>query len=389
VKILASGDEHFDESSHRFEECVRIHMWMVDVAREHGVSLYICTGDVYERASTAAERKAVAEWLTAMADVCPVVVVKGNHDRRIDLEIMARLQTRHPITVVEDARVVYVAGAAVAAIAWPERGTLAAAFRGQSPAELDLTAQDMLRNVMRGLGQELDAFDGPRIGAGHLMIDGSVTSVGQPMVGHSMNVGLSDVALLNAPLVLAGHIHKAQSWNYGGCEIAYCGSPYRTTYGETEIKSVSLATYDGARLLAHEQIPTPCSQMFLGENEWGELENGTRGWLGPWEGLGGSAAETRGAEFRLRYRVSSDLRDEAAAAADYLQSELKALGAADVKLDPQVKPVGTARAPAVASARSISDKLRAYWKARGNEPPQTRADELISKARDLETADAI
>lgn len=385
MKVLASGDNHFDEHR-RFSECIKVHQFMVDTARAERVDLFLCAGDVYERASTPRERAAVADWLRAMASVCPVVITRGNHDRMLDIDLMAKLESEHPIIVETGAGVHYVGGAAVLAMAWPERATLAAACAEMSPAELDLTAQDLLRNVMRGLDAQVADFDGPRIGLGHFMVDGSVTSVGQPMVGHSMNVGLSDLALLGCPLVLMGHIHKPQAWTYGGCEILYTGSPYRTTFGEVEEKSVVLAEFHGPHLVDVRRIPTPCSPMFLAEDEWRAGPDGARDWLVGWGGLPDDPADLRGAEVRLRYRVPADRRDEARAAAEPVRAGLLERGAVHVKLDPQVIPTTKARAPEVAKARTIGDKLAALWAARGTTPDADRAKSLLNKVNKLDEA---
>jgi len=79
-----------------------------------------------EVASTPDERAAAAAWLVAMAEVCPVLLVRGNHDRRRDCALLARLTSKHPIIVEEGASVHHIGGAAIAAMAWPDRANLAA-----------------------------------------------------------------------------------------------------------------------------------------------------------------------------------------------------------------------------------------------------------------------
>ena len=59
MRLLASGDHHFREHS-RFAEAIRVHSWMVDVARERKPDVFLSGGDVYESASTPLEREAVA-----------------------------------------------------------------------------------------------------------------------------------------------------------------------------------------------------------------------------------------------------------------------------------------------------------------------------------------
>jgi DNA repair protein SbcD/Mre11 len=317
-----------------------------------------------------------------MANVCPVVIAKGNHDRKLDLDLMRRISARFPIIVEEGAGVHYVAGAAVGVMAWPERATLAAAYREFSQAELDQTAQDLLRNVLRGLGQQMAAHDGPRILAGHFMVEGSVTSVGQPLVGQSMNVGLADLALAGAPLVLMGHIHKPQEWQFGGCEILYTGSPYRTAYGEVEQKSIVLAEYDGPKLLGWRRIPTPCAPMILLEDEWGQVfdDSPKRGWM-----VGDALPDNIiDAEVRFRYSVAADMRDEASAAAEAIKAALIARGALDCKVEERVRSVNNARAPEVAKALTLDAKLAAYWAARGTTPDEERAATLLSMAHEIE-----
>lgn len=388
MKLLAAGDLHWT-ARRRYDECKKVHWFMVDVARDEGVDVFVCPGDVYDGASTPEEREAVAAWLTAMAEVCPVLVIKGNHDRPTDLALMRRLSTKHPIVVEEAAAVHVIAGAAIACMAWPERSNLLAAAQAPSSELVDLTAQVLLRNVLLGLGNQLAAHDGPRILAGHFMVDGSVTSVGQPLIGQSMNVALSDLALAGADMVLMSHIHAPQEWRYGTMQALYTGSPYRTAYGEVEAKSVTLVEYEGAELVGWRRIETPCAPMFLLEDEWGiDDETGQPGWLCGWNGAPASSGY-KGAEIRLRYQVDADRRAEALASAEAFKARLVELGAVDVKVDPEVKPVGMARAPEVAAAATIPDKLRALWKTRGTTPDARRSERLVNKVQELEAARAV
>jgi DNA repair exonuclease SbcCD nuclease subunit len=387
VRVMSSGDHHWDEHR-RFGECQKVHDFMVDEAERRQVDLFLGTGDMYERASTPREREAVSRWLIRMAERCPVLLVKGNHDRPLDMALMGSLKSRHPIIVEEAAGVHYVAGAAVLTMAWPDRATLAAAHSKMSGAELDGVAQDLLRNVMLGLGASVpEHFDGPRIGLGHFMVDGAVTSVGQPLLGQAMNVGLSELALLNCPLVLMGHIHAPQHWSHGGCDIVYTGSPFRTTYGEVEEKSVVVAEYDGARLVKWERVATPCAPMLLLEDEW--IHDEADGWQ--FYGTAEKATDPRkhdlrGAELRFRYKVPVDQQDAARARAELLKSIWLREGAADVKLEPRVIPTSTARAPEVARALTVADKLIEMWKVRGNAPVAPRDQVLLGKAAELEVA---
>jgi DNA repair exonuclease SbcCD nuclease subunit len=378
--ILASGDHHFDERR-RFDECVRIHRWMVQLARSEQPDVFLSGGDIYERGSTPLEREAVAECLTSMAEVCPVVISKGNHDRARDVELMRRLRTRHPIIVEERAGVHVVAGAAIGAIAWPEPAFLSARAESSEAAATDLRAA--LANILRGLGSMMDEHDGPRILLGHLMVDGSVTSTGQPLLGQPINVGLNELALARAQLGVIGHIHNAQMFDVLGAPHWYPGSPFRTSFGEMEKKLVLLAEFNGKAQgwsLDHvQQIETPATPMLHVEDEWG-LFNGEMGWI---VGDIGEVPDARGAEIRLRYRVANEHREAAKADAEKWRDAWLREGAASVKVEQEIVVETRARMPEVVAALRPSEKLQAYWAAKGFEPGERR-EPLLSKFAELE-----
>lgn len=100
LRVAVIADSHFDEGS-RFEECVRLHEWIARDVASRGVDVIVHAGDIFERKSTPAERRAVAEWLGCCADIAPVLIVRGNHDAVGDLAIFARLRTKHPVIVEE------------------------------------------------------------------------------------------------------------------------------------------------------------------------------------------------------------------------------------------------------------------------------------------------
>jgi hypothetical protein len=91
----------------------------------------------------------------------------------------------------------------------------------------------------------------------------------------------------------------------------------------------------------------------------------------------------RGAEVRIRYDVAADKREEARAVVAGLRAELLE-HAVLVQVEEAVRPSTTARAPEVATARTLGDKLSALWRARGTVPDELRSTRLLGKASDLE-----
>ena len=394
MKLLAAADHHFVEGP-RWEECLRVHEWIAERVEVERPAVFLSAGDLYDRASTPRERAAVAAWLQRIARVCPVVVTKGNHDRPLDLELLGRLESAHPIIIEERAGVHYVGELAIGCVAWPNRATLAAAL-GQplDGVALDDAAREALRAVLLEIRHQWESWPGPKVLLGHFMVDGSVTSTGQPLIGSELNVGLADLALAGADIVIMGHIHAPQDWSIAGVPVVYTGSPFRTAFGETEQKSIlsvewPMGTATGAR--SWERIPTPARQMILAEDEWGRTWDASElgpddvapmGWRVGWHGL--DTLEVPGAEIRLRYQVASDQREAARAAAERERETLFAEGAHSVKIEERVIATTRARVPEIATATTLADKLDALWRSRRDLPAPERIPRLLAKLDQLE-----
>lgn len=370
TRVAVIADSHFDEHS-RFEECVRLHGWIADDLRARRVDAVVHTGDVYERKSTPLERQAVADWVRRVASVAPVLVVRGNHDAVDDLPLLERLATEHRVIVEQAAGVHTVGGIEIAALAWPRKAALLAASGADGKELGEAVAGDALRAVLRGLGQELRRQSGPRLFAAHAMVRGSITSTGQPLVGCDMELGLEDLALVGADAYALGHVHKGQRWEVDGRPVVYPGSPRRTAFGELEPKGYTLLEWDESGSVRDTFVEAPATPMIHLEGRWldGQL-------------VGLEHPSLRGAEVRLRYSVPRDHREAAAAQARAWRDRILEY-ATYCKVEEVVIAEARARAPEIARAVTLADKLTAYWSAKGFEPGERRAS-LLGKVSALE-----
>lgn len=360
LRLMATGDNHFRVGA-RFAECVRVHEWIAAEVARRKPDVFLLTGDLYDADSVPDDRSAAAAFHDAVAAVCPIVEAQGNHGRRRDLRILARqAHGRHPVIVEEAAGVHYVAGAAIAAVAWPERASVEAMVGRPVPTETtDNVARELMRNVLRGLGLQMDGHQGPRILMGHFMVDGSVTTGGQPLIGAELNLGLADLAMARAQVVVMGHIHLPQRWDYMGTPMLYGGSPYRMGYGEPEDKSILYVEIEGDTVRV-ERIATPARPMHLLAATYAD---GNLAVAVP--------ATVRDADIRVRYKVTDADRAAGAMAARDLRTSLLAAGAADVKVEADVEVVGRVRAPEVAAAPTVEGQLRARMARRGEGAEKT------------------
>lgn len=394
------ADSHFHEAS-RFEECLRLHDWIANDAAARGCNAWLHAGDVYEKRSTPIERDAVGAWVQQMGRLGPGVIVRGNHDAVDDLRILERLDTdRNPVHVVQDARVVRLPGVSIACLSWPQRARLAALLPDRSKEEVEAAAGDALRAVLRGLGHELEGCPESdcRLFLGHVMVRGSRTSVGQPLVGCDFELGLEDLALVgSADAFLLGHIHKGQDWDVAGAPAIYPGSPRRTAFGELEPKGYVVVEHDGHGL-RWEFVEAPATPMVQLEAEYKvttpagmgapahhfvvfDTEDG-QGRIGGMPGFG--YPPCRGAEVRLRYRVADDQREAAAAhAEEWRRFALEHAGVLSVKVEEVVTVDTRARTPEVAAARTLTDKVQALWTAQQFDPGD-RLGGLLAKLGEVE-----
>ena len=382
VRLAVIADSHWDEQS-RFEECIRIHDWIAEDIRARGVDLVLHAGDVFERKSTPTERAAVAEWLQRVAEHAPVVVVRGNHDAVGDLSIFAKLRTRHPVIVEEALGVHVLGGVAVACLAWPRKAEIHARLGSQvGHEESEQIASSALRTVIQGLGEDLRRHNGPRVFLTHAMVTGSKTSLGQPLVGCDLEVGLEDLRAAEADFYALGHIHLPQDWDG---PIVYPGSPRRTAFGETEDKGYVLVDLENeSREARWSRIPTPCTPMLLLTGRVDDVDDPETGESFRSIVLDENPEDVTGAEIRLRFAVPADERDAIRARAEAWKQHFLGRGAAHVKVEEQVIATTRARAPEIATAKSIEEKLRTVWEARDDVPPEERASRLVSKAVELE-----
>lgn len=380
-KVLHIADSHFDETS-RFIECITLHNKIVELARAEKPNLIIHEGDVFERKSTPKERWAVAAFLIQIAEIAPVLIVRGNHDAIGDLPIFAKLHTKHPVIVEEGYGYHFLGGVEVHALAWPQRAYLAAG--SDSQAETELGFRDSVLAVLRSISTHWNHHGAPRVFAGHCMVRGSATSTGQPLVGVPIALGTEELRLAKASCYVIGHIHKHQEWEETQTDgpVIYPGSPRRTAFGEIETKGVVITEFENGLLSDHRHVALPATPMHLIEADWkiSEMRESADFIV-----TGPPVTEYKGAEIRFRYRVESDRREAAAVAAERWKEDALALGAVNVKLDPDVQTTTRARVPELAATKSIEDKIRLVWKAKNQIPSEEREIALIRKLHAVES----
>lgn len=389
-RVAFISDVHFDEGS-RFSDCSEICNWITSDLEHREVDAIAIGGDLYEGHPAPAETAFAAEWLVSLGNIAPVVGVYGNHDRPQSLDEFNLLRASHSISFYD--RPTIHTGEAVlppcedlgiACLPWPRKGELLAALgRPVGREEGNQIAADLLRNVLRGLGDTLRQYR-HRLFIGHVQLRGCRTSLDQPpLLGCDFELGAEDLALVGAQAYALGHIHLQQEERFGVAPVFYPGAPRRCNFGEASTKYYSIVTLDDQAATV-EYIETPARPMVLLEADWYRPNDavGAPGQFSSTQSASLIAQAEKGAEVRFRYRVDPDQRDAAKAQANAFAAELRDMGARSVKVEEEVIASGRARMPEIATAATLPDKLRAMWTRNGIEPD--RQARLLDKLSMLE-----
>lgn len=209
------------------------------VARDEHVDAIVLAGDVYDRSMP--PREAVQLWdesLTQMAEICPVIVISGNHDSPTRLGYGSGLFDRagvHVRTRPDDCgRPIQVADGLVYAIPYLEPDLVRTSL-GLDERSHEAVLNAAMKQVKADLRRRSAA---PSVVTAHAFVAGvqpsaserDLTVGGTAVVPASTFAGVDYVAL--------GHIHGSQT---AGDSARYAGSPVAFSFSETgQEKSVAV-----------------------------------------------------------------------------------------------------------------------------------------------------
>lgn len=354
---------------------------------------WLIPGDLFHARSSIASRNALAEILAMMVAVAPVEIVPGNHDVPGDLDIYSLLGGQYPVHVYRtpcvETFVLAGAGrqrASVFALPYPTTaGLLAenyalpdipAAARGALEA-LFIQAGDQLRRA-RDEGQITLCI-------GHANVDGAIMSTGQPVIGAEISVDQALLAHLPEDCYIGlNHIHKAQDVG----RATYAGSICRLNWGEIEPKSYVVARYNLAAggllwaLSPPERRPIDVAPLYHVEARLTRagIED-LRVTNGPEGGVMEMPPTWDGCEIRLR---ATYLQSEGLVLQD-AQAQARRLftGAVRFEFEPVCVKDHALRAPEVAGAATLPEKVAAWARVVGTTLPA----DVATKLEQLEATD--
>jgi DNA repair exonuclease SbcCD nuclease subunit len=328
----------------------------------------LVAGDIFDSGSTPSERNAAIDVFRYWAQDFPVVAIYGNHEIPGDLDFLAHLRTKNEVTIRSRPSaegMVRYGGAVIAALPWPRKSALVAKMAATSALDVNRAAGEAMRAILLGYAAAFAKEGGPRIILGHLELGAATADSGQPMVGRcDIDVVQTDLKGTGADAILLGHIHRAQTI---GDRIRYAGSPRQTSFGEEGLKGYSLVTVERGKppVIEHRHIPS--RQLIT-------------------IGLDDKAPDVTRASVRLVYETSEDARQQTAERAEKLKDEWIAAGAHSFKIDARTIATSRVRSLEVQAAKTMAEKVDAYWTAKGVEFTRERALAILGKLSEIESA---
>lgn len=381
MRLVLVADTHITErrgeSGVSLEEQVDILRWIGKDAADQGAELILHAGDVFDGATTPAERNAAIEIFTNWGDVAPVICVFGNHDRHGELDLLSRIRTHNEIVVCDRPDVV-VGNAIVSCLPWPRKSWLAG--RLEPDKDFGAVAAEAMRALLRSIAVGFQEVEAPRVLLAHVELGAALVDSGQPLTGRAdVELSVGDLLEAEADVVCLGHIHKFQRH---ADRIVYAGSPRQTNFGESLPKGHCIIDVERGKppVIEHRQAPgreLVTVRAHMRDNLLCEAESGSP----LTDGAGIFTADLEPI-VRLVYEVEESQRHDAAAQADSWRKMWIGSGVHSVKLDARTITTTRVRSEAIREARTNEDRLRAYWEARQETPD--RAEAILAKLATLE-----
>jgi len=224
---------------------------MIDYAEEHDADLALFAGDAFKsRNPNPTYVREFAGRIRRLAQICPVVLVPGNHDlpamtqKASTVEVFHTLEVpnvivgrRDELHTIQTKR----GELQVATVPYPIRQRLLTreATAGKSIHEVDEILQAEVEGVINDLAQQAAAHpELPSILVGHLTVtEAEYSSERNVMLGRDVAVLKSSLANPVWDYVALGHIHRHQNLTEGETHVppvVYSGSLERIDFGEEE-----------------------------------------------------------------------------------------------------------------------------------------------------------
>jgi exonuclease SbcD len=250
MKILHTGDFHLTNRGtvagrYVLRHGVNLTLWdriaavrrICDYAEEDPPDLIVIAGDLFDHANPEnVAIKVAVEAVERLADVAPIVLIKGNHDGAKGSELANALapfgksSRKNGVFISDRPAVIPIPltpKTIVFTLPYPRKSALRSEpkYKNLSPEELGRLVGFKLEEILSGFTAETEK-DAVNILVGHFTVAGGMYSKEQTVPPFDVSVRKEFVDKFH--LALLGHLHEPQQY--------YCGTIARGGFGEEDMK---------------------------------------------------------------------------------------------------------------------------------------------------------
>jgi DNA repair exonuclease SbcCD nuclease subunit len=227
MKIAHVADNHFQKK--RLGECVRCFDYIVNYLKEEKPDYIFHAGDLFEKnvLVNSPEYHATVNAMTALADIAPIYMVRGNHDPIGALEIFEKLKTKFPIYYFDEIITVQVEDFKLLTIPYQIPSTVGS---GDSIGEIHVSGADEIRSHI--IEFRNSQSDSPKFILAHISILDSRFANSERIQEGEIMLSVDDLNISELDGVFLGHVHNSQQDIFKDTRIRYAGAHYRTRFGE-------------------------------------------------------------------------------------------------------------------------------------------------------------
>jgi hypothetical protein len=388
TSLVHVGDFHAAPGPRNEARFRALDQLIAEASQLPSLGAWLWPGDLSHQRQAIEDENAIIIRLQRMARLAPVVIVYGNHDQPGDLDKFSEVKAAHEIYVVDRPTVLRVrlatmAFASIACLPYPHKHGLVMA--GCANPDIVDAAADHLDALFMQFAATLEqarATGDLTLFIGHVNVGGAITSSGQPNIGREIEISPRHLDRLGHLYKGLNHIHKAQEIH----GAHYPGSICRLDWGEVEEKRwIEVLFEDTSNALGKSWMFGVVSHAIdVAPLYYTEGELTRDGYTydviaGPGGAPQPKPASWKGCEVRARYRVKASERgvvDKSLVAREYADAAL-------FHPDPITIPDRQLRAPEVAAAKTLPDKVAAWCALAGT----VASEGVLQKLAWLENGD--
>lgn len=346
-------------------------------------AMVVC-GDILDRVSSPSTRNNLVDILRDITEVCPAIIIKGNHDAVGDLPIYSRIKSKNPVIVTEQPGIIMIGKLRLFCLPWFSKAAWVSSRIAQAARISDADVSKALLGFLKSgamISSEMmpmasipgDDTEGIIL-AGHLMVSGAKAQHRQPLISSGIQVSAGDICDSGFDAAIVGHIHLHQLLS--DLPIAYPGSIAALDFGETPDKYV--LAFD-TKSMDYEAIRLNTIPMYELSGQYDPRTDQVT--IIDAGGLD-HESKIKGAMVRFYCRIALGQDTRKAEAA--INRLLGRYQPRDIRLYPQVMAESQARSEGLPIAKSLSEKLSNYWRAFGEPEEETKSD-MLAKLELLES----